>query len=116
MHLGSFIRQRRDELNMSQQDLATRLTLLGHTTLKASVGHWERGRNDPPLMDAEFRSALAHALQMDVTEMMVRMGLVKIDLQGSQESRLAAEIVERLPEDKRQLAVELLKALEKEFA
>lgn len=60
--LGAFIARRRKELGMTQNQLAQKL----HVTDKA-ISRWERGIGFPDINSLE---ALAHALQVSLTELM----------------------------------------------
>lgn len=115
MQFKEFLRYRRLELDLTQAELAERLTIYGHATKPARVGHWETGRNRPPLTEASFRSALALALQMDVNRLLSEIGYVVRDEDRSKEAMIAAEIVEGLPPDAKQLAIDYLHVLEKRF-
>lgn len=116
MKISEFLKARRQELRISQADLASRLTLRGQDTLKASIGHWETERSNPPIRDYEFRLALASALEMDVNEMMAVLGFIIADTDRSTDARRAADIIDRLPSDARSLALDYLSMLEKRFA
>ncbi len=115
MKISEFLKARRQELRISQADLAMRLTLRGLGTTKASVGHWETERNNPPIEDPAFRVALASSLEVDVNEMMVALGFVITDSDRSNEARRAADIIDRLPSDARSLALDYLTMLENRF-
>jgi transcriptional regulator with XRE-family HTH domain len=116
MEFRDFLKQRRQELDLSQQELADRLSDKGHETSYARVSHWETGRNKPPLENPEFRRALALALEMDVNTMLARLGYVAFDDERSPEARLAADIVDNLPAEGRELALDILRSLEKRYA
>lgn len=111
MEFKVFLRERRKQLDISQEDLAARLSRLGHETGHARISHWETGRNKPPIDQAEFRTALAIALEMDVNDMMSVLGYVITDPQRSEQARLAADIIDQLPPDRKDLALTLLRAL-----
>jgi transcriptional regulator with XRE-family HTH domain len=116
MEFKTFLRQRREKLGITQAEVANRLSDHGEETSSARVGHWETGRNKPPLEDLRFRRSLALALEMDVNSMMAELGYVTADEEYSSEARLAAEIVDQLPTEGRELAIEILRTLEKRFA
>jgi transcriptional regulator with XRE-family HTH domain len=116
MEFKYFLKRRRKELDLSQANIADALTLKGEETSYAKVGHWETGRNKPPLIKPEFREALASVLQMDVNEMMEQLGYVVHEDQRSKEAQLAAMIVDQLPQQARELALDYLHTLEKHFA
>lgn len=116
MEFKLFLKQRRLSLGLTQSDVAEGLTRRGYNTSSGRVGHWETGRNKPPLIDERFRNALAAVLEMDVNEMMTELGYVISETERSQEAQLAATIVDTLPPDARQLALDYLHVLEKRFA
>lgn len=115
MDFSDFLRIERARLNLSQAKIAERLSELGQETSAARVGHWETGRNKPPLDDPNFRRALAITLNLDVNEMMSRLGFVQTDDQRSREARRAADIVDRLPSEAKSLALEYLDMLDRRF-
>lgn len=116
MEFSEFLRRKRKELNLTQAQIAEELSRRGHETSAARVGHWETKRNKPPLEIPIFREALASVLQMDVNDMMAELGFVVMETDRSPEARLAASIVDHLPPDARQLAIDYLQVLEKRFA
>jgi transcriptional regulator with XRE-family HTH domain len=116
MELRKLLKSRREALNLTQADVADRLSERGHETSPARVGHWETGRNRLPIEDAEFRVVLAAVLQMELNEMMVQLGFVMVNVNQSPEARLAADIVDKLPALGRELALNYLHELEKQFA
>lgn len=115
MEFNEFLKRRRSELGFSQADVADGLSLRGQETGHARVGHWETGRNKPPLEDSSFREALASVLQMDVNDMMATLGFVTTEDDRSPEARLAASIVDQLPPMGRTLAIDYLQVLQKRF-
>lgn len=116
MEFKAFLRHRREKLGISQAEVAERLSDHGEETSSARVGHWETGRNKPPLEDLRFRRALALALEMDANSMMTELGYVTSQDAYSSEARLAAEIVDQLPTEGKELALDILRSLEKRFA
>jgi transcriptional regulator with XRE-family HTH domain len=115
MEFKDFLKRRRKQLDLSQADVAELLTIKGEETSPAKVGHWETGRNKPPLDNGHFREILASALQMDVNDMMEELGYVVHEDHRSREAQLAAMIVDHLPEQGKQLALDYLQTLEKHF-
>jgi transcriptional regulator with XRE-family HTH domain len=110
--VGEFLRNRRKELDISQEDLANKLTQLGQHATKQRVSLWEKGRNRLPVALPEFRQALAAALQMPVNDLMEQLDFIVTNDDRSVEARLAADIVDRLPPELRPLALDMLRALE----
>lgn len=115
MQIGDFLRKRLQDLDLSQADLARSLTLRGKSTTRATVGHWINGRNFPPLEDEDFRFALAASLELDVNQLLVEIGFTVVDTERSMEARRAADIVDRLPSDAKELALEYLDMLDRRY-
>ena len=114
--IGDFIRSRRDKLLISQAELAAKLTLHGHTTTKANVGHWEKGRHDPPIDDKDFRLALALSLEMDVNELMNQLGFVVTSDNRSRNALLAADMMDELPVDAQEMVLDIIKSIRQRYA
>lgn len=107
-----WIRDRRKELKMSQDELAQQLQLLGVDVTRGSVGHWETGHARPPLDNPEFVAAFSKALRLDINTILRNAGysvITEHSIHGEQ----AAILVDQLPEDKKQLAIRLLEQLAK---
>lgn len=115
MKITEYLPQRRKELSISQAELATRLSNLGQETSPARVGHWETGRNNPPLNEPLFRQALSIALETDVNTMMNKLGYVVTTSEISEDARRAAAIVDSLPDDAKGLAIDYLEVLLKRY-
>jgi transcriptional regulator with XRE-family HTH domain len=113
MEIDQFLRQRLEELDLSLADLETRLNLYGHKVTKAAIGHWLTGRTRPPIKDRAFVEILAAALEMSVNEMLVKMNLIVLHDMHNPTSQRIAELVDRLPPDKQDLALRLIEQLAK---
>jgi len=116
MEFKTFLRSRREALGLTQQELADALALSGQETSYARVSHWETGRNKPPLESAPFRKALAAALDMDVNELMSTLGFVVIEDNRSSNARLAADMMDDLPEDAQQMVIDIIKTIKQRYA
>lgn len=110
-----WIRKRRIELDLNQEELAARLQVSGFSATRASISHWENGRHMPPLDDPNFRQSLAKALKLRESEMLERAGYQVVVSPQSEDARRAASIIDRLPEPARELALDYLQMLEKRF-
>ncbi len=110
-----YIRKRLNDLEMSHADLARKLTLMGRPVTRQAVSHWLNGRNDMPIDEREFRLALAASLELDVNELMDRLGYIVSDDERSTEALRAAEIIDRLPDDAKTLALEYLALLDRHY-
>lgn len=95
-----WMRDRRDSLGITQEDLAARLQLRGYDVGRGSISHWESGRYRPPMDDTLFVEALADALQLDVPTVLRMSGYAVIANHSDLAERLAA-IADRLPEQRR---------------
>lgn len=73
--LGSWLRQKRELLNLSQEELAARLQLAGLSVTRATVSHWETGRVPSPLDEATALKAISEALDVSVDEILEEIGI-----------------------------------------
>jgi transcriptional regulator with XRE-family HTH domain len=104
-----WLRKRREEVGLeTQEDLATQLQLEGVTTTRASVSHWENGRNKPPLDEPIFRAALAKVLRLSQPELLRLAGYEVVRSAHSESGERAAHILDQLPAEKQQLALKVL--------
>lgn len=71
---NDWIRQRREALKLSQDDLAARLQIAGLDVTRAAVSHWENGRYSSPLDTAIAIKALADALEVTIGELLAQIG------------------------------------------
>lgn len=118
MEFKDALRNRRIRLGLTPQQLANLITRYGSPTTGADIELWERGRNIPPLEMPEFRQALAAALQTSVEKIEKGMRLsLKAAIaetpqpEWSLEGMHAAELVDAMPPDLRQLALAILSAM-----
>jgi len=111
MDIPNFLKKRRKELGLTQQDLTDRLASYGYEGTHSRVGHWEKGRNLPPIGDPKFREVLALALEISVNNMLIQMGYEVTDDDRSGPALTAANLVERMTPEMQRLAIEQLKAL-----
>jgi len=106
----NWLRQRREQLHLNQEELAARLQLAGFDVARASISHWETGRFKPPFNDPDFTKVFASVLKMSINSMLKQAGYeIVTDL--SDNARQAAEIVDQLPADRQRLAIGLLEQL-----
>lgn len=110
----NWIKRRREQLDINQEELATRLQLSGFAVTRASVSHWEVGRNQPPFDDAQFRQALANALKLSVPEMLHLAGYEVAEEDQSDDELRAVSIMKQLTPARRKLAVGILEQLLRE--
>jgi|SRR6185369_14132781 len=72
--VNDWLKERREFLRLSQEDLARRLQVAGLDVTRATVSHWETGRYNSPLESARAIRALADALEVSVTELLTAAG------------------------------------------
>lgn len=111
---SGWIKDRRIELGLNQDELTARLQTLGIDVTRATVSHWENGRYQPPMHDAEFRKSLAIALRMSIKAMLIQAGYEVADTTHSEAAERAAYIIDHLPPDQQQLAVQILEQFMKQ--
>ncbi len=116
MLIGDFLRQRREALELSQGDLAIRLELHGLPATRANISHWEHDRHKPPVENKEFRYALADALEISVNELMTQIGFITGKADRSEAALRAADIVDNLPVEAQEMALDLLNVLKRRYA
>jgi transcriptional regulator with XRE-family HTH domain len=107
----SWLKARRKEVELTQEGLAQRLQLLGIEVTSGSISHWENGRYNIPFDDPEFRKALADALRMDVSAMLLMAGYEVEEESQSVAAKQAAYIVDKLSPEKQKLAIGILEKL-----
>lgn len=114
----TWLKQRREQLELSQEAFAIKLQQAGLDVSRALISHWETGRGNVPIRDVEARRALARALDLTVSELLNLAGEVEIEDEivssiPSETARRAALIISRLPPDAQRTALEQLRALER---
>jgi transcriptional regulator with XRE-family HTH domain len=105
-----WLKKRREQLGLNQEQLAARLQVAGFDVTRASISHWEVGRHDPPLDNAEFRKALAQALRISASGLL-KMAGYEVTTDMSDNAKQAAEIIDQLPEDQQLLALGILEQI-----
>ena len=106
----NWLRQRREELGLTQDELTARLQTEGLDISRSTLSHWEVGRFKPPLGDKASRDSLARALRMSVKEMLKRSGY-DVTLERSEAAERAAYLVDQMDEDMQDKAVRILETL-----
>ncbi len=110
---GDLIREYREKLGINQGELAERLQVAGLTVTRAAVSHWETGRYPSPLDNARDILILAEVLRINLQEIL---GVLVEDSTArnySDVTRTAARLMEELPPDAQQTALEQLRSLTK---
>ena len=107
----NWIKRRRRELRMSQQELSDRLLLEGVDVSRGTISHWEAGIRAVSYDDPELVNALANVLSMSVVGVLIEAGY-KIDREGfSENAKRAAEIVDLMPPRRQNTALHVLEQL-----
>jgi transcriptional regulator with XRE-family HTH domain len=107
---SKWLKLRRKEINISQDELALRLQLAGQNISRGTVSHWEIDKTPIPLKEPEFANALANALELPVMDLLQRAGFIQSSELSLEASRAAA-IVEALPPERRKAAIGILEEL-----
>lgn len=110
-----WLKKRRVELNLSQDELAKRIQIAGYDIGSSTVSHWENGRYKMPLNEPDAREAIAVALELSVPDMLLMAGY-EIATNFDESAQRAASIVQNLPPDAQRAAVDQLRVLERLFA
>jgi transcriptional regulator with XRE-family HTH domain len=105
----NWLKERRKELNLKQEELAARLQVEGISATHSAISHWETGRYKPPFEDEHFRQTLANILKMDVATMLRLAGYEIQPQLHTEEAEEAAYIMDNLPPNMRDLAIRLLR-------
>jgi len=113
---ANLIREHREKLGVNQGELVDMLQAAGLIVTRAAVSHWETGRNLSPFDNARDILILARILKIDLQD------IFNISIEDntirtySNMARDAARIVETLPEDVQQTALEQIKSLAKLYS
>jgi transcriptional regulator with XRE-family HTH domain len=109
----TWLKEQRERLGLSQEELAARLQAGGLDVTRATVSHWETGRYQSPLDSLQSLAVLAEVLQTSLDELLA---VATADLQTREYSKVARQVaflVDRLTPEGQQIALEQLKVLEK---
>jgi transcriptional regulator with XRE-family HTH domain len=90
-----WMKQRREQLGMSQSEFATLLSQQGLTIKKSAVSKWETGHTPLPLQAPENRRIIADALQISIQELLILAGY-EIETLFSPEARMVAVVFDQL--------------------
>jgi transcriptional regulator with XRE-family HTH domain len=110
--MPDLLRRRREQLGLSQGELASKLQDAGLEITRATVSHWETGRHPSPFDSVSAISALAEILGISLTDLF-KTATYELAAEGlSEAARAAALTVDRLTPEGQQIALQQLKALE----
>lgn len=107
----NWLHTRRNKIELSQLELVARLEVAGYPVARTTISNWENDKTRIPLEDPKFARALANALKMSITDMLLMAGYPVASDTHTQEGRRAADIVDQLPDDKRELALGILEQI-----
>lgn len=109
----NWIKNRREVVGISQEELAARLQRNGFDISRATVGHWEQDKYLPPLGNPQFCKIMADILLVSVKELLALAGYDLADKTHSNAAERAAWLIDQLPPEKQDLAVRLVEELAK---
>jgi transcriptional regulator with XRE-family HTH domain len=111
MAIEDFLRQRKEELQLSLSEMETQFNLRGYSVTRSSIATWILGTRKPPIKERKFLEALADIFKMSVPELLAGMGLME-EMQGmSPEAMRAAALIEQMPPNQRKMALKVLEAM-----
>lgn len=108
-----WLRTMREEVGLTQDDIAARLQLEGLKFGRSAISNWESGRTPVPLKDPEFVQLLASILKTTENKIMLAAGYRLTTKNHTQISERIANIVDDLPPDKQQMALRVIQAIAK---
>ena len=102
-----WMKQRREQLGISQSDFATLLSRQGLTIKKSAVSKWETGHTPLPLQTPENRRIIAGALQISIQELLILAGY-EIETIYSHEARMVAIVFDQLLEAEKEAVIGMM--------
>jgi transcriptional regulator with XRE-family HTH domain len=108
---NNWIKEQRENLGMSQDELAAQLQAAGLDVTRATVSHWETGRYSSPLDNARDIIILANVLKISVADLLKVAGYEVSTRSYGELARRAAFLVDQLSPEIQELAVEQLSIL-----
>jgi transcriptional regulator with XRE-family HTH domain len=106
----NWLKSRREQLQISQEELAKKLQLAGFDISRAAISGWETARFNPPLDNNQFRSTLARILQMSIAALLAEAGY-EVESSHTPAGDRGASIIDNLPPERQKLALDLLDVL-----
>lgn len=107
---GQFIRRRREQLNLTQQDVVTRLSERGIPIALSSFGRIESGDAKAIWAEPSFVRSLAQVLQVSVKELLTATGHI-VARQTDLSAERIMELVMEVPEDKWDLVEQMIRLI-----
>ena len=93
----NWIAKRRDEIGLSQEELARRLQSSGFNISRATLSNWENEKVTTPLHDPDFRTAFADALEVSRRKLLELAGYEVTGTRYSELTERAADLIDDLP-------------------
>jgi len=107
MSSAHWLKQRRESLKITQEQLAERLSAGGMPITKAAISKWEMGKTPLPLQTPENRKLIADALELSISELLVLAGY-EIDNDMTPQARIIADMYDRLTDTDRETVLMML--------
>lgn len=112
--MDHWLKQLREEVHLTQDELAARLQLEGIKKVsRSAVSNWEAGERSVPLREPEFVKALASILRISEPQLMLMAGY-SVGSKHTEMAEQAAYLVDSLPPRKQKLALRLLETLKEQ--
>lgn len=106
-----WLRQLREEAQLTQDDIAARLQLEGFKFGRSAISNWESGRTNVPLKEPEFVKALAEILRLTENQVLLAAGYRITTKHHTHISERVANIVDDLPPDKQEMVLKIVQAI-----
>jgi transcriptional regulator with XRE-family HTH domain len=113
---NNWIKEQRETLGLSQDELAAQLQAAGLDVTRATVSHWETGRYSSPFDNARAIVILANVLKIPVADLLKVAGYEVSIRDYGELARRAAFLVDQLSPEIQEIAVEQLLVLHQHLA
>ena len=108
--MENWLKRRRKALDMTQEQLTAKLNLHGFNYTTGAISHWEQERFPVPIEKKEFLIALANILRMSEAEIVNEVHGIR-QSKHSPAGERAAQMVDKMPENRQDAALRLLETL-----
>lgn len=105
-----WLKELRNSVNITQEDLAARLQSAGFNYSRSTINNWENKRGMPPIDDPKFAESLAWALRVKVPTLLKAAGF-DIKSQHTEVGERVATLVDSLTDEKKYLALRIVETI-----
>lgn len=108
MNFQNYVEVFKERENLSYEDIARMLSLRGYSVTKQAVNSWVVKGRQPDISSAESRAALCKVFKISEQVLLEYLGYNLSPDKLTSEARYAADIVNKLNEKDRRLAIRIL--------